>query len=59
MVYCCCNLIFGGILIYFTCLFILGDSTCGQRALYQFGLTGIPVYNVGASRLKVVSILLF
>lgn len=23
-----------------------GDSTCGQRALYQVGLTGIPVYNV-------------
>ncbi|CAL4191724.1 unnamed protein product, partial [Meganyctiphanes norvegica] len=23
-----------------------GDSTCGQRALYEVGLTGIPVYNV-------------
>ena len=23
-----------------------GDSTCGQRALYQVGLTGIPIYNV-------------
>ena len=23
-----------------------GDSTCGQRAIYQLGLTGIPVYNV-------------
>uniref|UniRef100_H2ZL64 propanoyl-CoA C-acyltransferase n=1 Tax=Ciona savignyi TaxID=51511 RepID=H2ZL64_CIOSA len=23
-----------------------GDSTCGQRALYQLGMTGIPVYNV-------------
>ncbi len=23
-----------------------GDSTCGQRAVYQLGLTGIPVYNV-------------
>jgi len=23
-----------------------GDSTCGQRALYEFGLTGIPVLNV-------------
>lgn len=23
-----------------------GDSTCGQRALYQLGLTGIPIYNV-------------
>ena len=24
----------------------LGDSACGQRALYQMGLTGIPIYNV-------------
>ena len=23
-----------------------GDSTCGQAATYQLGLTGIPVYNV-------------
>ncbi len=23
-----------------------GDSTCGQRALYQCGLTGIPIFNV-------------
>ncbi|XP_078484988.1 sterol carrier protein 2 isoform X2 [Ciona intestinalis] len=23
-----------------------GDSTCGQRALYQLGMTGIPIYNV-------------
>lgn len=23
-----------------------GDSTCGQRALYTSGLTGIPIYNV-------------
>jgi sterol carrier protein 2 len=23
-----------------------GDSTCGQRAVYQLGLTGVPVYNV-------------
>lgn len=23
-----------------------GDSTCGQRAVYQLGCTGIPVYNV-------------
>ncbi|KAI9829098.1 MAG: hypothetical protein M1832_000121 [Thelocarpon impressellum] len=23
-----------------------GDSTCGQRVLYQLGMTGIPVYNV-------------
>lgn len=23
-----------------------GDSTCGQRAVYQMGMTGIPIYNV-------------
>ncbi|OQV06754.1 Thiolase, domain-containing protein isoform 2 [Cladophialophora immunda] len=23
-----------------------GDSTCGQRVLYQFGMTQIPIYNV-------------
>jgi sterol carrier protein 2 len=23
-----------------------GDSTCGQRAIYQLGLSGIPIYNV-------------
>ncbi len=23
-----------------------GDSTCGQRAVYNLGLTGIPIYNV-------------
>jgi len=26
--------------------YVYGDSTAGQRALYQVGLTGIPVYNV-------------
>jgi sterol carrier protein 2 len=26
--------------------YVYGDSTCGQRALYQLGLTGIPVFNV-------------
>lgn len=25
---------------------ILGDSTCGQRALYEIGMTGIPIFNV-------------
>ncbi len=25
--------------------YVYGDSTCGQRALYTVGLTGIPVYN--------------
>jgi len=26
--------------------YVYGDSTCGQRALYQIGMTGMPVYNV-------------
>jgi len=26
--------------------FCYGDSTCGQRVFYQFGMTGIPIYNV-------------
>src|SRR5574342_110370 len=26
--------------------YVYGDSTCGQRALYPVGLSGIPVYNV-------------
>jgi acetyl-CoA acetyltransferase len=26
--------------------YVFGDSTCGQRAVYQVGLTGIPVFNV-------------
>lgn len=25
---------------------ITGESTCGQRALYEIGMTGIPIYNV-------------
>lgn len=25
---------------------ILGDSTAGQRAVYEIGMTGIPIYNV-------------
>lgn len=29
-----------------TPVFFLGDSTCGQRALYEVGMTGMPVYNV-------------
>jgi len=28
------------------CGYVYGDTTCGQRALYQLGLTGIPIYNV-------------
>ena len=26
--------------------YVYGDSTCGQRAVYEVGLTGIPVINV-------------
>ncbi|MCA9691866.1 MAG: hypothetical protein KC636_19855, partial [Myxococcales bacterium] len=26
--------------------YVYGDSTCGQRAVYKLGLTGIPVINV-------------
>jgi acetyl-CoA acetyltransferase len=26
--------------------YVYGDSTCGQRALYEVGLTGIPIINV-------------
>lgn len=26
--------------------YVYGDSTCGQRALYGVGMTGIPVFNV-------------
>lgn len=28
------------------CGYVYGDSTCGQRAVYQLGQTGIPVVNV-------------
>ncbi|MFN8465664.1 MAG: hypothetical protein U0X20_08950 [Caldilineaceae bacterium] len=26
--------------------YVYGDSTCGQRALYELGMTGIPIFNV-------------
>src|ERR1043165_8747248 len=26
--------------------YVFGDSTCGQRAVYQLGMTGIPIVNV-------------
>jgi sterol carrier protein 2 len=26
--------------------YVFGDSTCGQRAVYEVGLTGIPIFNV-------------
>lgn len=28
------------------CGYVYGDSTCGQRAVYELGMTGIPVLNV-------------
>ncbi|OQR68744.1 non-specific lipid-transfer protein-like, partial [Tropilaelaps mercedesae] len=28
------------------CGYVYGDSTCGQRAVYEVGITGIPIYNV-------------
>ncbi|XP_013148116.1 PREDICTED: non-specific lipid-transfer protein-like [Papilio polytes] len=28
------------------CGYVYGDSTCGQRVLYQVGMTGIPVHNI-------------
>jgi len=28
------------------CGYVYGDSTCGQRSVYELGLTGIPVVNV-------------
>lgn len=34
--------------VYLMALFfhVKGDSTCGQRALYGIGMTGIPIFNV-------------
>ena len=26
--------------------YVYGDSTCGQRAVYEVGMTGVPIYNV-------------
>jgi sterol carrier protein 2 len=26
--------------------YVYGDSTCGQKALYEVGMTGIPIFNV-------------
>lgn len=26
--------------------YVYGDSTCGQRAVYEVGMSGIPIYNV-------------
>ena len=26
--------------------YVYGDSTCGQRAIYEVGLSGIPVFNM-------------
>lgn len=29
--------------------YVYGDSTCGQRSVYELGLTGIPVFNVNSN----------
>lgn len=29
--------------------YVYGDSTCGQRAAYELGMTGIPVFNVNSN----------
>ncbi|KEF55049.1 sterol carrier protein 2 [Exophiala aquamarina CBS 119918] len=29
--------------------YVYGDSTCGQRVFYQFGMTQIPIYNVNSN----------
>jgi hypothetical protein len=35
------------LLVTFRCVgYCYGDSTCGQRAVYQLGMTGVPIYNV-------------
>ena len=26
--------------------YVYGDSTCGQRAVYEVGMSGIPIYNI-------------
>lgn len=26
--------------------YVYGDSTCGNRAIYECGMSGIPIYNV-------------
>ena len=31
--------------------YVYGESTCGQRAVYPLGMTGIPIYNVGRAHL--------
>jgi sterol carrier protein 2 len=28
------------------CGYVYGDSTCGQRVVYQIGLSGVPIVNV-------------
>ncbi|XP_059058079.1 sterol carrier protein 2-like [Achroia grisella] len=31
------------------CAYVAGDSTSGQRVLYQVGMTGVPIYNINNS----------
>jgi hypothetical protein len=32
-----------------TASYLYGGTCCGQRALYEVGLTGIPIFNVRAA----------
>ena len=32
--------------------YVYGDTTCGQRAIYQLGMTGIPIYNVSCEPIE-------
>lgn len=38
--------VYGKQLVFFGRSNVKGDSTCGQRAAYRLGLTGVPIYNV-------------
>lgn len=35
--------------ILLICIYNIGESTCGQRALYEIGMTGIPIYNCNSN----------
>lgn len=38
-----------------TASYMYGGSCCGQRALYEIGLTGIPIFNVKTSHFSCVN----
>lgn len=35
--------------MYYYIYFLLGESTSGQRALYEIGMTSIPIYNCNSN----------